>query len=110
MVELTAGMSSREVVDLLAPELPELLPGSFVDETLGQHHTDLLFRIRLTTGQGALTCLLMEHKSSTDEATRLQLLRYIVRILTHWYKEHERLPLPPVLPRLAHRKSMGYTH
>jgi len=32
----------HEVVDLLAPGLPELLPGSFVDELLGQHHTDLI--------------------------------------------------------------------
>jgi predicted transposase YdaD len=49
-----------DVVDLLGPELPELLPGSFVDERLGQHHTDLLFRIRLRTEQDALAYLLME--------------------------------------------------
>jgi predicted transposase/invertase (TIGR01784 family) len=98
----------REVVNLLAPELPDLLPGSFVDEVLGQHHTDLLFRIQLTTGQGALAYLLMEHKSSPDEATRLQLLRYIVRILTRWYKEHECLPLPPVLPLVAHHGPDGW--
>jgi len=85
-----------------------LLPGSFVDETLGQHHTDLLFRIQLTTGQGALAYLLMEHKSSPDAATRLQLLRYIVRILTRWYKEHKRLPLPPVLPLVAHHGPEGW--
>jgi len=98
----------REVVDLLAPELPELLPGSFVDEALGQHHTDLLFRIQLKTEQDALAYLLMEHKSSPDEATRLQLLRYIVRILTRWYKKHKRLPLPPVLPLVAHHGPEGW--
>jgi len=98
----------REVVDLLAPEPPELLPGSFVDELLGQHHTDLLFRIQLKTEQDALAYLLMEHKSSPDEATRLQLLRYVVRILTRWYKEHERLPLPPVLPLVAHHGPDGW--
>ena len=53
----------QKVAELLAPELPELLPGSFVDELLGQHHTDLLFRIRLKTGQGVLAYLLIEHKS-----------------------------------------------
>ena len=98
----------QAVVDLLAPELPELLPGSFVDELLGQHHTDLLFRIPLKTEQDALAYLLMEHKSSPDEATRLQLLRYIVRILTRWYNEHERLPLPPVLPLVAHHGPDGW--
>ena len=99
----------REVVDLLTPGLPELLPGSFVDEALGQHHTDLLFRIQLKTEQDALAYLLMEHKSSPDEATRLQLLRYIVRILTRWYKKHKRLPLPPVLPLVAHHGPEGWT-
>jgi hypothetical protein len=52
--------------------------------------------------------LLVEHKSSPDEATRLQLLRYIVRILTSWYKEHKRLSLPPVLPLVAHRGPDGW--
>jgi len=117
----------REVVDLLAPGLPELmprvaplallgipsaalrLPGSFVDEILGQHHTDLLFRIQLKTEQDALAYVLMEHKSSPDESTRLQLLRYIVRILTRWYKVHKRLPLPPVLPLVAHHGPEGWT-
>jgi hypothetical protein len=32
-----------QAVGLLAPELPELLPGLFVEEGLGQHHSDLLF-------------------------------------------------------------------
>jgi len=91
-----------DVVELLSPELPELLPGSFVDEVLGQHHTDLLFQIQLKTGQDALAYLLVEHKSSPDEVARLQLLRYVVRILTRCYKENERLPLPPVLPLVAH--------
>jgi predicted transposase/invertase (TIGR01784 family) len=97
-----------DVVDLLGPEPAELLPGSFVDERLGQHHTDLLFRIQLRTKQDALTYLLMEHKSSPDEATRLQLLRYIVRILTRWYEEHKSLPLPLVLPFVAHHGPDGW--
>jgi predicted transposase/invertase (TIGR01784 family) len=97
-----------DMVDLLTPELPELVPGSFVDELLGQHHTDLLFRIRLRTEQNALAYLLMEHKSSPGEATRLQLLRYIVRILTRWYEEHKRLPLPLVLPLVAHHGPDGW--
>jgi hypothetical protein len=32
------------------------------------------------------------------------LLRYVVRVLTNWYEQNERqLPLPPVLPLLAHQ-------
>lgn len=65
----------RDVVELLTPQPPELLPGSFVDEELGQHHSDLLFQIQLKTGQDALAYLLVEHKSSPDALVRLQLLR-----------------------------------
>ena len=39
-----------DVVDLLGPEPPEPVPGSFVDEELRQHHSDLLFRVHLKAG------------------------------------------------------------
>jgi predicted transposase YdaD len=80
-----------------------IVPGSFVDEGFALHHSDLLFRLRLKTGDPALAYLLLEHKSSPDSGTALQLLRYIVRILTGWYKQHKRLPLPVVLPLVAHQ-------
>ncbi|HEY2402391.1 MAG TPA: Rpn family recombination-promoting nuclease/putative transposase [Steroidobacteraceae bacterium] len=93
-----------EVVELLGPEAPEPLPASFVDEELRQHHSDLLFRMHLKSGGEVFAYLLLEHKSSPDEGARLQLLRYIVRLLTNWYEQNGRqLPLPPVLPLLAHQ-------
>jgi predicted transposase YdaD len=93
-----------EVADLLGPESPEPLPASFVDEQLREHHSDLLFRVHLKAGSEAFAYLLLEHKSSPDEGARLQLLRYVVRLLTNWYEQNERrLPLPPVLPLLAHQ-------
>jgi predicted transposase YdaD len=98
-----------EVAELLATERPEPLPGSFVDEDLAQHHSDLLFRLRLKTGGDALVYVLLEHKSSPDSGTPLQLLRYIVRILVKWYDEHERLPLPVVLPLVAHQGPEDWT-
>jgi Putative transposase, YhgA-like len=90
-----------ELVELLTLECPELLPGSFVDEALAQHHSDLLFRVPLKTGDQALAYILLEHKSSPDPGTPLQLLRYIVRILTKWYQENEQFPLPVVVPQLS---------
>lgn len=93
-----------EVVEQLGPEIPEPLPASFVDEELRQHHSDLLFRLHLKSGGDALAYLLLEHKSSPDESARLQLLRYIVRLLTNWYEQNGRhLPLPPVIPLIAHQ-------
>ena len=92
-----------ELAGLLSPELPEQVPGSYVDEELAQHHCDLVFRVRLNNGDLALAYVLLEHKSSPDPLTRLQLLRYIVRILTKWHEENDRLPLPLVMPVVAHQ-------
>lgn len=93
-----------EVVELLCDEPPEPLPASFVDEELREHHSDLLFRVHLRTGDSALAYVLFEHKSSSDPAARLQLLRYIVRILVTYYEQNgRRFPLPVVLPLLVHQ-------
>jgi len=97
------------VVELLGPELPEPVQGSFVDEELRQHHSDLIFRVQLKAGRGAFAYVLMEHKSSPDQGARLQLLRYVVRLLTEWYDQNQRrLPLPPVLPLLAYQGPRGW--
>ena len=42
-----------ELAELLGPEPPEPVPGSFVDEELREHHSDLLYRVRLKSGRGA---------------------------------------------------------
>jgi predicted transposase YdaD len=93
-----------DVIELLTSDPPEPVRGSFVDEELRQHHSDLLFSLKLNSGQDALVYVLVEHKSSFDPAARLQLLRYTVRILTDWHEAHDkRLPLPAVLPLLVHQ-------
>jgi predicted transposase/invertase (TIGR01784 family) len=99
-----------EVVEQLCFDAPEPLPASFVDEELRQHHSDLLFRVPLKTSGDAFVYVLLEHKSSPDEGTRLQLLRYMVRLLTQWYEHNgRRLPLPPVLPLVAHQGQDQWT-
>lgn len=52
----------------------------------------------------------MEHKSSPDPGARLQLLRYIVRVLTHCYDQNAPpLPLPTVFPLLVHQGPQDWT-
>lgn len=99
----------RELTNLLGPGLPQVIPGSFVDEELQQHHSDLLYRVQLNAGASAFAYVLMEHKSTPDQGARLQLLRYVVRLLSQWYDQNERrLPLPPVLPLLVHQGPQGW--
>ena len=111
-----AGLFLREhlpadVAELLGPEAPVPVPGSFVDEALRDHHSDLIFRVRLKGERDAFAYILMEHKSSPDPGTRLQLLRYIVRLLSDWYAQNkQRLPLPLVLPLVTHHGPKGWTY
>ena len=99
------------VAVLLGPEPLEPVPASFVDEELRQHHSDLLFRVQLKGSRDAFAYILIEHKSSPDQGARLQLLRYVVRVLVRWYEQNgKQLPLPPVLPLLAHQGPEGWTH
>ena len=89
----------QEIAELLGPELPVPIPGSFVDEELRQHHSDLLFRLHLRVVLDSYSYVLVEHKSSPDPAARLQLLGYLVRMLMHWFNQNQQpLPLPPGLP------------
>jgi predicted transposase YdaD len=93
-----------DVAGLLGNEPPEQVAGSFVDEELRQHHSDLLWRVHLKTGGQAFAYVLLEHKSSPDQGASLQLLRYIVRVLADWYEQNDRqLPLPAVFPLLVHQ-------
>ena len=99
-----------ELADLLGPQTPEPLPCAFVDEALREHLSDLLFRVHLKGGREGLAYILMEHKSSPDQGARLQLLRYVVRVLSQSYEQNNKqLPLPPVLSLLAHQGPQGWT-
>ena len=93
-----------DIAELLSQEPPEPVPGSFVDEDLKQHHTGLLFRVHLKSGAAAVAYVLMEHKSAPDPGARLQLLRYVVRVLTQCHEQNgQSLPLPAVFPLLVHQ-------
>jgi predicted transposase YdaD len=99
-----------DVAGLLDHEQPLVpLPSSFVDEKLREHHSDLLFGVHLKAGGHALVYVLLEHKSSSDKGARLQLLRYVVRVLVDWYERNQQqLPLPAVLPLLVHQGPGGW--
>src|SRR5215813_2862601 len=69
-----------EIVALLDLSVPELAKDSFIDEELRQHFSDLLYRVKLRSGDDAFVYILFEHKSTPDGWTAFQLLRYEVRI------------------------------
>jgi predicted transposase/invertase (TIGR01784 family) len=101
-----------EVVVLLGVDPPVLEPQSFVDDDLREHHSDLLFRMRLRGAQSAETFvyILIEHKSAPDAQTRLQLLRYMTRIWEHARRQGAGLPLTPILPIVVHQGPELWPH
>jgi hypothetical protein len=86
----------------LASAPPQILPGSFVDPDLRQSHTDVLLQIRLRNSGNVLVYCLLEHKSRPDRLVRMQLARYIMRILMQWYYDDPDGPMPAVLPVIVH--------
>jgi predicted transposase YdaD len=67
---------------------------SFVDPSLRESFSDLLFRVQTTTGEAVFIYLLLEHKSAPEKWVAFQLLRYIVQFWERMQAQgSERLPL-----------------
>lgn len=76
--------------------------GSFVSEALRDQHADVLLEAEIE-GTPTLIYLLMEHKSTADRWTALQMLRYVLAIWEQFRREHpDALTLPPILPVVLH--------
>ena len=85
-------------------------PGSFVDETLREQHTDLLFSAQVGE-RPAFFYVLFEHQSTADRWMMLRLLRYMIRI---WEDHLARVPsatkLPAIVPVVLHHSETGWTY
>jgi predicted transposase/invertase (TIGR01784 family) len=83
----------RRLLDLDSLALQD---SSFIDETMQEHQTDLLYQVRLTNGSRAYVYFLFEHKSYPDPLVALQLLRYMVRFWERQAKDNG--PLEHIIP------------
>jgi predicted transposase/invertase (TIGR01784 family) len=99
------------LVEYLPPEVAtalnldglELQKDSFVDSQLQEHFSDLLYKCPLVGEETAeaFVYLLLEHKSSPEKLTPLQLLGYMVQIwqsVTRQGKDE----LPPIIPMVIY--------
>ncbi|NMO20072.1 transposase [Pyxidicoccus fallax] len=79
-----------------------------VDPELRETQSDLLFSARLLGGGPVLLYVLLEHQSSVDRWMALRMLRYVVRQLEHWRKEHpESERLPVIVPLVMYHGPEG---
>ncbi|MEW6747385.1 MAG: Rpn family recombination-promoting nuclease/putative transposase [Planctomycetota bacterium] len=78
--------------------------GDWYDKVLANRQGDLLFSIQVQGAGEALIYVLVEHKSTIDPMTPLQLLGYMVRLWEAWLAQNATAAhLPAILPVvLAH--------
>lgn len=85
-----------------------LQPGSFVDDELREHHTDLLYTLALA-GQPARVYVLFEHQSSVDPWMPLRLLRYMLRVWEGCVADDPGASrLPVIVPVVLHHSDAGW--
>ncbi|MBF0173589.1 MAG: Rpn family recombination-promoting nuclease/putative transposase [Magnetococcales bacterium] len=88
-----------EVARSLAPEPPEWVAGSFVDEALRSHLTDRLFSAWTVGKRRMFLYVLIEHKSQPERRIAWQLAKYQMEVLKQWEREHRDWDkLPAVVP------------
>ena len=93
-------MLPQEIAAMIDAETPAPVDGSFVDEALTGSQSDRLFQVSLVSGAQAFVYVLMEHKSTVDPRTPLQLFSYMVRIWDrHAQGKADRLRALPPIPR-----------
>src|ERR1044071_1007284 len=95
--------------DLVAWDTLHGEPGSFVDPTLADLHSDLVFSARLRTEAGELVHVLLEHQSTADPAMPLRALTYRTRVWNRSRKDRPDAWLPPVLAVLGSHAPGGWT-
>jgi len=83
--------------------------GSFVDDTLADHHSDRLFSARLRAGPAERVYFLLEHQSTGDPTMPLRVLSYQVRIWDRFVKEQPGARLAPVIAVLVSHVPGGWT-
>jgi len=89
------------VVEALDLSALSLMPGSFVDDSLSERHTDLLFSARWEDRRPCLVYVLLEHQSTPDPMMAYRLLIYMTRIWERWRGQEENrgaVHLPLVIP------------
>ena len=89
---------------------PEPEEGSFVDGTGTKMQCDALFWVRLKGGQDVRVYVLLEHKSSVDPGTPLQVAKYMLKTWTRELeKTREAGKLPMTLPVVSYHGRGAWT-
>ena len=84
----------------------EDVSSSFVDEALGQRHSDLMFRVEASGAGSVWLYLLFEHQSEPDTLMPWRLLGYMT---AQWKAALAGAKLPLIVPVVLHHGAGGWT-
>ena len=97
---------SEEVLNKFDLDTLKESGNSYVNDELKALFSDVVFTVNFKDGQKGFISFLLEHKSSPEKKTVLQLLKYLIRI---WDKEYENEKvLPLVLPVVFYHGSANW--
>ncbi|MDX9724578.1 MAG: Rpn family recombination-promoting nuclease/putative transposase, partial [Myxococcota bacterium] len=106
-----------ELVAALDLSKAQQVPGSWVDDALRDHHSDVAHSIPLRSTEAAdgqtesvLLYQLWEHQSSVPPMMALRPHRNTTRLLEDWSREHsDERQLPPVIALVLHQGEKEWT-
>lgn len=111
--EVAQGFLQRYLPKAVTAELElstlTLTKDSFIDTSLAEHYSDLLYTVNTKAGRRAYLYSLLEHKSYVSEWTGLQLLGYMVRIWEQAKAELAKPPLPAIIPLVLYHGERRWT-
>lgn len=83
--------------------------GSFVDDDLRGHHSDIVWSVRLE-GEEVFFYTLIEHQREVEALMIFRMGLYMWRLWEHLVREQpQRKTLPPIVPLLLHNSETGWT-
>lgn len=89
----------HEVCDNLHWQTLKVEPGSFVDKTLKERKTDLLYSIQTLSGGLTLVYVLLEHQSTVDAVMAFRMYEYVALILGRWRRHNPDAEIfPQIIP------------
>ncbi|EAO4167559.1 Rpn family recombination-promoting nuclease/putative transposase [Salmonella enterica] len=96
-VHLPADIRAQVRLDTL-----KLEPGSFVDQTLRELHSDVLYSVETEEGHAGYIYCLLEHQSTADRMMAWRMMRYSMAVMdAHLKKGNDTLPV--VVPLLFYQ-------
>ncbi|EHX5358826.1 Rpn family recombination-promoting nuclease/putative transposase [Salmonella enterica] len=96
-VHLPADIRAQVRLDTL-----KLEPGSFVDQTLRELHSDVLYSVETAEGHAGYIYCLLEHQSTADRMMAWRMMRYSMAVMdAHLKKGNDTLPV--VVPLLFYQ-------